>query len=132
MIFASAGVGAWLLWGTSVPQLELPDVAAEQLFEQDVLERGAEFRRGTRAFWAGATAVQLVVLALLAWRARWIVERIARADLRGRGRASLGPVSLAARMGAIAAIAVWVATLPLGAGRLAWRRRFDLTEQSYG
>ena len=77
-------------------------------------------------------AVQLVVLALLVWRAQWLVGRLTRALPWLQSGSTLAATSVAALVGALAAVAVWAATLPLGAGRLAWRRRFDLTEQSYG
>ena len=129
--FGGAAAGAWLLWRTVTPSLALPPLDAETIFPPDVLEVGAEYRRGTRAFWAGGVAVQLVVLAVLAWRARWLVARLGRLTRRP-GSADAGRVRTAALFAAFASLAVWLASLPLGAGRLGWRRRFDLTEQSYG
>ena len=123
MTLVLAGVAAWLLWRTSAPPLDLQEVAAEELFAPDVLERGADYRRGTRSFWAGAVAIQIVVLGLLAWRGRALAAHVAPI---ARGR-----VRTAALLGALAALVVWLATLPIGAGRLSWRRRFELTEQSY-
>ena len=124
-------MGAWLLWRTVAPPLDLASLDAEAIFAPDVLERGSDYRRGTRAFWAGLTAVQIAVLALLAWRARWLAGHLRRLAHRP-GRPSAGPVRTAALLGGLASITVWLASLPLGAGRLGWRRRFDLTEQSYG
>lgn len=120
----AVGVGGWLLWRTSVPDIDLVEVAASEEFEADVLRDGDEYRRGTRSFWVGLTLVQILVLALLAWRARWLVARL---EPRTPGR-----VRTAVALGVLAAIAVWLASLPLGAGRHAWRRSFDVTNQSYG
>lgn len=140
-VLAGAGFAAWLLWGTTIPALELAPVEADDLFAPDVIERGNDYRRGTRAFWAGSIAVQIVVLALVAWRAHWLVVRLARTwfgrRLLGSRHGSdtaepwLPPVRTGAFLGVVAALLVWLASLPLGAARLSWRRRFDLSEQSY-
>ena len=119
-----SGVAAWLLWRTTVPDVDLVDVAATDVFPSAVLAEGGDYRAGTRAFWAGSIALQIVVLAMLAWRARWLTGHLLRL-VGGRVRA-------AAFLGVLAAVTVWVASVPVGIARHGWRRRFDLTEQSYG
>ena len=119
-----SGVAAWFLWRTTVPDIELVDVEATDVLSSVVLAEGDDYRGGTRTFWAGSTALQIVVLGLLAWRARWISGHLGRL-VRGRVRA-------AAVFGLLAAATVWVASVPVGIARHGWRRRFDLTDQSYG
>ncbi|MCY4088494.1 MAG: M48 family metalloprotease [Actinomycetia bacterium] len=128
-IFACLLVAGWVvaglfLWRSEVPDLDLPSVEAHELFSPETLADGEAFRSGGRAFWAGAQALQLAVLGVLAWRcralARWVGRRIS------------GAVRLGVLMGIASVLVVWLAQLPLGAGSHAWRRIFDVTQQGYG
>ena len=118
-----AGAAALLL-RTAVPgDLALPALDPGDLFPAGFLERVDRFRAVTRALWAGSVAVQLVVLTAFAWRARPLSGRIAT---RARGPIRTG---LALALAAVAA--TWVATLPLGAVRHWWNRRYDLSRQGW-
>lgn len=82
------------------------------------------YRALPRWLWAGRAGVELLVLALLAWRARPLARALRRA-VRGR-------VRTAAAIGGVAAAAAWAATLPIAATGHWWRRRYGLSEQGYG
>ena len=125
VVLVSGWVAAgFLLWRTQVPDLELPEVDPHELFSSTTLEEGDRFRAGGRAFWAGEQALQLAVLSLLAWRGRALTRR-----LEGRiPRAAL----LGVATGVVCVITVWFVQLPLGAGRHAWRRNFEVTRQGSG
>jgi STE24 endopeptidase len=108
---------AWFLWHTAVPSLDLPDVDAQEVFGERQLERSERYERGLRLFWIGATAVELIVLALAVWLAP-------RARVRG--------VSGAVLLGALTLVAVWMARLPFILGAHWWRRRYGVSRADYG
>jgi STE24 endopeptidase len=108
---------AWFLWRTAVPSLDLPDVDAQEVFGERQLERSERYERGLRLFWIGATAVELIVLALAVWLAP-------RARVRG--------VSGAVLLGALTLVAVWMARLPFILGAHWWRRRYGVSRADYG
>jgi len=113
-----AGIGLGLagavLWRTQVPELHLPTVHAGALFSADELERIETYRSVARALWVGAVGLELLVLALLAWRGVGLARRLG-----------------AVRTGLAAALAVWLAQLPTGGVAHWWRRRYGLSEQGY-
>jgi STE24 endopeptidase len=113
-----AGIGLGLagaaLWRTQVPELHLPTVDAGALFPADELERIETYRSVARALWVGAVGLELLVLALLAWRGLGLARRLG-----------------AVRTGLAAALAVWLAQLPTGGVAHWWRRRYGLSEQGY-
>ena len=108
---------AWLLWRTAVPSLDLPNVAARDVFGARELERSERYEHGLRLFWLGATVVQLVVLVL----AVLLAPRV-------RARGVLGAVAL----GALTLVAVWLAQLPLVLAAHWWRRRYGISRADYG
>ena len=108
---------AWLLWRTAVPSLDLPNVAARDVFGARELARSERYERGLRLFWLGATVVQLVVLVL----AVLLAPRV-------RARGVLGAVAL----GALTLVAVWLAQLPLVLAAHWWRRRYGISRADYG
>ena len=112
-----------LLWKTEVPHLELPQVDPRTYFGASDLARIEHFRRVTRALLLGALAVEAVVLALLVWKASWLADSI--------GGFAKGRLRTGALLGALAAFAVWLALLPLGALSQWWRRRYGLSNQGY-
>jgi STE24 endopeptidase len=119
-IVAAAGLwlaAAWLLWRTSVPSLDLPELDARDVFGARQVERSERYERGLRLFWLGATAVELVVLAV----AVLIAPRV-------RARGVLGAVAV----GAATLVAVWLATLPFVLGAHWWRRRYGISRADYG
>ena len=121
------GALASLLLRTDVPALNLPQLDSASYFSPAELARIHEFRAVTRWFWVSSTLIELGVLALLAWRGRWLAF-VVRRGLR------LPPAALVRCGAAVAAccsFAVWFATLPVGVVRHWWYRRYALTEQGY-
>lgn len=122
------GVAAWLLLRTEVPALDLPRLDPAAFFAPSELERIRDFRTLTRWLWVASTLVELGVLGLLAWRGRALaagVRRLLRLSPAARVRCGAG-------VGASCSLAVWLATLPVGAAAHWWYRRYGLTEQGYG
>jgi STE24 endopeptidase len=119
--WAAAAVLLWRTQGAAPAPLEL---APADVFPAGYLDRAEDYRALTRPLWAARTALELVVLGLLAWRARGLAQVAARAA-RGRIRTGLA-------LGLAAVLAVFAATLPLGATGQWWRRRYGLSEQGYG
>ena len=115
-------VSGFFLWRTSVPRLDIPDLDPRDYFSAAELARADEYRRVSRALLLGSLAVQLVVMALLVWKARPLADALGGI---GRGRIRTGILVSAAVV-----IALWLATLPLGAVSLWWRRRYGLSTQS--
>jgi STE24 endopeptidase len=124
-IAAAAGVavGAYLLLDTEVPRLELPAVEPGAVFSAAELERMEAYRSLPRWLWVASTVIELAVLALLAWKGRELARWIGR---RAKGRVRVGVL-----VGLTAVLAVWLATLPIGAVGHWWRRRYGLSEQGY-
>jgi STE24 endopeptidase len=109
-------VAAWLLWRTTVPDLDLPEVEASEVLGPRELERSERYERGLRLLWVGATAVELLVLGAAVFLAP-----------RMRLRGVLGAVLL----GALSLAAVWLARLPFVLGAHWWRRRYGVSRSDY-
>jgi STE24 endopeptidase len=121
---AAWALAAVLLLRTTVPDgLAAPELDPAAYFSASDLERADRFRTVTRTLWAATLALELAVLALLVRRARRLAGW-ARPRLRG-------PVRTGVLLGLAAVVAVWLATLPLGALRHWWNRRYDLSRQDY-
>jgi Zn-dependent protease with chaperone function len=124
---AAIGAAIWWLLGTETPSLELPRLDPASFFNEAELDRIERFRTVTRWLWVAATALELGVLAVIAWKARPLA-RLVRGALRLPPRAAV-------RTGAVLALCcslgAWLATLPVGAVSHWWYRRYGLTEQSY-
>ncbi|HKO73892.1 MAG TPA: M48 family metallopeptidase [Gaiellaceae bacterium] len=115
-------VSGFLLWRTSVPRLDIPHLDPRDYFSPAELARADDYRRVSRALLLGSLAVQVVVMALLVWKARPLADALGGI---GRGRIRTGVlVSIAV------VIALWLATMPIGAVSLWWRRRYGLSNQS--
>jgi Zn-dependent protease with chaperone function len=112
----------FFLWRTSVPRLDIPSLDPRDYFSAAELVRAHEYRRVSRALLLGSLAAQLLVLALLVWKARPLADAL---EGIGRGRVRTG-VLVALAVG----LALWLATLPFGAVSLWWRRRYGLSTQS--
>jgi STE24 endopeptidase len=109
---------AWLLWRTSVPGVLAPaDVEAAEVFSQSHLERSDRYEDLLRTNWAMATFIQIGVLLA-------VVRFAPRFRLRGI------PGGVALGVGAL--VAVWLATLPFVLAAHRWRRRYDVSDASYG
>ena len=116
-------VSGALLWRTEVPQLDFPALDPRAYFRAGELARIEDFRRVSRALFLGSLALEAVVLAFLAWKGTWLAETV--------GGVTRGRVRTGVALGALAACAVWATLLPLAAVGHWWRRRYDLSHQSY-
>ncbi|MCP9484959.1 MAG: M48 family metalloprotease [Gaiellaceae bacterium MAG52_C11] len=120
-VFGATLAGAWLvaaalLWRTSVPSLEVPDLEPSSLFDAETLSRNARYENGLAALWVLGLGLQLVALWLLARRAPSLP----------------GPLLFrAALMGALVFATLWLAELPVRLGVHWWRRRYDVSELGY-
>jgi STE24 endopeptidase len=112
-----------LLWRTEVPSLHLANLDPRAYFSAGQLERIDDFRRGTRLLLLGSLALEGIVLGLLAWKASWLAE--------GVGGFAKGRIRTGLVLGALVAVAVWTALLPLGAVSHWWYRRYGLSHQGY-
>jgi STE24 endopeptidase len=115
-------VSGFYLWRTSVPRLHIPDLDPRDYFSAAELAQAEEYRRVSRALLLGSLAAQLVVLALLVWKARPLADSL---EGIGRGRIRTGMLVAIAM-----ALALWLAAVPFGAVSLWWRRRYGLSTQT--
>jgi STE24 endopeptidase len=122
------GVFAYLLLRTEVPALDLPQLDPASYFSAAELDRIDGFRTVTRWLWIASTLIELGVLAVLAWRGRALASLVRR-PLKLPQAAH---VRCGAAVAACCSLAVWLATLPVGAVGHWWYRRYGLTEQGYG
>lgn len=115
-------VASWLLWRTSkVPgDLHLSGIDPRDYFSPAELHRTAHYEWFTRLDWAVGTAVQLLVLVVLALLGR-----------RLAGGFDLGRVGTGVMVGTFATLCLWLAGLPFGLLGLWWDRRYHLSKESY-
>jgi STE24 endopeptidase len=116
-------VSGALLWRTEVPSLQLANLDPREYFTAGQLARMADFRRVTRALLVGSIVVEGALLAALAWKAAGLTEAVSGL-FRGRIRTGVA-------LGALAALALWLALLPLSGVSHWWRRRYGLSHQGY-
>ena len=115
-------VSGLFLWRTSVPRLDIPSLDPRDYFGAAELARAHEYRRVSRALLLGSLAAQIVVLALLVWKARPLADAL---EGIGRGRVRTGVL-----VALVAVLALWIATISFGAISLWWRRRYGLSTQT--
>jgi STE24 endopeptidase len=113
--------GAWvlvalLLWRTSVPPLDVPQLDPATLFDDATLERNGRYRDVLAALWAAGVAAQLAVLVLL---------------VRRRPHPPGSPVLAGALLGGAVFAALWLAQLPVRLAAHWWRRRYDVSDLDY-
>ena len=113
--------GAWivvalLLWRTSVPQLDVPQLDPAVLFDDATLARNGRYRDVLAALWAAGVATQLAVLVLL---------------VRRRPQPPGPPVLGGALLGGAVFAALWLAELPFRLAAHWWRRRYDVSDLDY-
>jgi STE24 endopeptidase len=112
---------AVLLWQTEVPgDLAMPKLDPREEFGAAELDETADYARFLRVDWLLSTLAQLLVLAILAWRAPSIAAR-----LRG------GPVVRGVTLLLLALAALWLVRLPFGLAAHWWRRRHGIATQDY-
>jgi STE24 endopeptidase len=117
-------VSGALLWRTEVPSLHLAELDPRAYFGAEQLGRIADYRRVTRVLLIGSLVVEGAVLAVFAWKAGGLAEAVIGL-FRGRIRTGVA-------LGALAAVTLWLALLPLSGVSHWWRRRYDLSHQGYG
>ena len=115
---------AALLWRTKVPSLSLPTLDPRDYFSPAELERIQDYRSVSRVLFLGSLAAQIVVLAVLVWKAGGLAAGLRRI---GRGR-----VRTAVLVGLAVAGSTWLAALPFAAVTQHRRREFGLSEQGWG
>jgi STE24 endopeptidase len=116
-------VSGALLWRTEVPSLQLAELNPRSFFAGEQLARIADYRRVTRALFLASFVVQGAVLAVFAWKAAGLAEAVS-GFFRGR-------ILTGVALGALVAVAVWLALLPLSGVSHWWRRRYGLSHQGY-
>ena len=116
-------VSGALLWRTEVPSLHLAELDPREYFSAPQLARIADYCRVTRALLVGSLVVEGAVLAVFAWKTAGLVEAVGGL-FRGRIRTGVA-------LGALAAVALWLALLPLSGVSHWWRRRYGLSHQGY-
>jgi STE24 endopeptidase len=114
---------AVVLWRTEVPDLTLPDLDPRDYFTAAELARIDDYRAVSRLLLLGSLAAELGVLALAAWQARPLADRL---EQIGRGR-----IRTSVLVGLVVVVGVWLAGLPFAAVTLVRRRDFGLSEQSW-
>ena len=112
-------VAAVFLWRTTVPDLRLPNLAAQDYFSAHDLRRTADFAGALRIEWVIATLVQLAALAGLALLGRRIAAGF-----------ELGRVGTGVMVGAVVTTALWLVGLPFGFFELWWQRRYGLSKRA--
>lgn len=118
---AAAALGTWAairLWHTSVPPLHLPQLDAETVFGDGLVERARRYERLLRILFVLLLLAHLVAVGL-------VVRHAPRLRL-GLGRVGTGLV-----LATVAATAAWAAALPLHGIALWWRRRHGISEQTW-
>ena len=113
--------GAWFLWQSKVPSsLRLPHVDPHRFFTAAQLHAASSYSNVDEWLWAGGVVVQIVILALYAWRG----ERFAR-------ESAAGPIGTGMLLGMVGFALVWAAQVPFSVLGLWWERRNHLTSEGY-
>jgi STE24 endopeptidase len=115
---------ASLLRRTEVPGLSLPSLDPRDFFSAGELARIEDYRSVSRVIALASLAAEIVVLALLVWKARPLASAL---EPVGRGR-----VRTSVLVGLAVVVAVWLVGLPFSAWTLVRRRDFGLSEQGWG
>jgi Zn-dependent protease with chaperone function len=115
---------AALLWRTKVPSLSLPTLDPRDYFSPTELDRIEDYRSVSRVLFLGSLAAQIVVLAVLVWKAGGLAA--------GLGRIARGRVRTAVLVGLAVVGSTWLAALPFAAATQHRRREFGLSEQGWG
>jgi STE24 endopeptidase len=109
-------VVAVLLWRTSVPELDVPELEPRSLFDAETIARNGRYHNVLTGLWALGVLTQVSALALLA-----------RRRPEPRGHVLLG----GALLGAAVFATIWLADLPFRLAAHWWRRRYDVSELDY-
>jgi Zn-dependent protease with chaperone function len=114
-------LAAHLLWRSTVPGgLQLPHVAARNLFSQSFLKRSASYERFLDIDRLLAALTLLVVLALYARRG----QRLMRESAAGR-------IGTGMMLGMLGFGLAWIAEIPFELAGVWWERRHGVSHQGY-
>ena len=105
-----------LLWRTSVPALDVPELEPRSLFDAGTIARNGRYHAVLTGLWALGVLAQVSALVLLALR-------------RPEPRAPL--LLGGALLGAAVFATIWLADLPFRLAAHWWRRRYDVSELDY-
>lgn len=114
-------VAAALLWRTSVPPLQVPELEARRLFDDRTLERTGAYRNVLTVLWALGVLTQLAALAILARRGAG----------HGAGDGARDALLRGALAGGAVYAALWLVQLPVRLAAHWWRRRYDVSDLDY-
>lgn len=117
-------VAAALLWRTQTPDLALAELDPGEYFSASELARIEDYREVSRPLYLARLAAELLVLALLVWKAGPLA--------RALGRLARGRIRTGVLVGVAVVLAVRAAALPFGAVTHVRRRDFGLSEQGWG
>ena len=115
-------VAAALLWRTEVPDLSLPDLAAEDYFPAALLDRIEDYRTSRLRSSSRSRPRSRCWRSPCGRHGRW---------RRGSSGSAAGACAPRSAVGLAVVAAGWLATLPFGAISLSRRRDFGLSEQSW-
>ena len=107
---------ALLLWRTSVPDLDVPELEPTAVFDADTIRRNGRYRDVLMGLWGGAVVAQVACLLLLA---------------RRRPRPPGNALVAGAILGGAVYATLWLAELPFRLGAHWWRRRYDVSDLDY-
>ena len=109
---------AWYLWRTQVPgDLSLPNLAAREFFDAELLEETADYARFVRIVTLLSIVATLITLVVLVFR----IPRLARAT-------GLGPIGSGMIVSMVMLVVVWAVDLPFSIALRWWDTRYDLAE----
>jgi STE24 endopeptidase len=112
---------SWYLWQSKVPDsLRLPHLDEHDYFSAHQLHEAASYSRVAELLWLLGLVVQLVVLALYAWRGHRFMRESAA-----------GPVGTGMLLGMLGFAILWLAELPVSVLDLWWQRRHDISRVGY-
>jgi STE24 endopeptidase len=112
-------VGAWLLWGTTVPELHL-NADAHRWFTDAQIARSQRYERFEYALWAGHLAATIAALIVLSRRAPQLARSI-----------GLGPIGTGVIVGMVMLVTLWAVSLPFGFAEQWWEARHGLAPHDY-
>jgi STE24 endopeptidase len=121
VLAAGWAAAAWFLWQSRVPgSLHLPRLDEHDYFTAAQLRASASFSRVEVLIWLLGIVVQVVVLALYAWRGHRFMRESAA-----------GPIGSGMLLGMLGFAILWLAEVPVSVLELWWQRRHDLSSVGY-
>lgn len=121
-LLAAVALWVWaasLLWRTSVPHLDLPQLDPRAIFGPELVGRAERYDRILRLDWVLSAAAQLAALAVVAARA-------------SRLRLGLGRIGSGIVLATLAVTSAWGASLPFHLAAFWWRRHYGIVHEASG